>query len=138
MAGFCATTVAQRLAAAIVVTNFSLVWEQIVVAALPGGVPAEGDKVPGLSVEADYHRPLHVPQPPAARLGRAYQPQQKIQVICEIKLPTSANRITNSLNSDKNKCSSCTRDPISTNPHCLPGNYTQNSTIYHSNLNGAA
>ena len=108
MEGFCAKATAQCPAAAIVVTNFSLVWEQIVVAALPGG-----DEVPGLGVEADYHQPLPVPQPPAARLGRAYQPQQKILVICEIKLPTSANRITNSLNSDKNKCSSCTRDPIS-------------------------
>ena len=73
MEGFCAKATAQCPAAAIVVTNFSLVWEQIVVAALPGDVPAEGDKVPGLSVEADYHQPLPVPQPPAARLGRAYQ-----------------------------------------------------------------
>ena len=47
VAGFCAR------AAAIVVTNFSLVWEQIVVAALPGGMSAEGDEVLGMSVEAD-------------------------------------------------------------------------------------
>ena len=71
MEGFCATAAAQRLAAAIVVTNFSLVWEQIVVAALPGGVSAEGDEVLGLSVEADYHQPLPIPQPPAAKLCRA-------------------------------------------------------------------
>ena len=73
MEGFCARAAAQCPAAAIVVIDFSLVWEQNVVAALPGGMPAEGDEVPELGVEADYHQPLPVPQPPAARLGRAYQ-----------------------------------------------------------------
>ena len=76
MEGFCAKAAAQRPSAAIVVTNFSLVWEQIVVAALPGGVSAEGGGALGLSVEANYHQPLPVPQPPAARLGRAYQLQK--------------------------------------------------------------
>ena len=66
MEGFCVRAAAQRPAAAIIVTDFSLVWEQIVVAAWPGGLPAEGDEVPGLGVEADYHlnQPLPVPQPP--------------------------------------------------------------------------